>query len=354
MLLTNADYLANAEPPSADLVEHFTRLGASPERAERLAKFVRQRRFGAAIIKPAWMIAIVLAAWVAYALWLAFNGSTSTPSFNQMLWPSMGALLAGIVIAIGRAVSLTTGPFWEAYPTMPRELVPAPRRAIVPRIAIGGVMSGVVFAIVVSMTGLMVQDLRNARWLERNGVETTGKIIGRRVRSGKSKTYIVNYQYDVGGVIIQNSAGVDRGEYEVMTEGTTVPVTYYPLDPMISKPRSRSEISAMRILTPLLAVGGGIIALVGLMTLLMAYAQGQTAAMATHGVAVLARTTKVDHFAARYSYETNRGVIDAKSSFGKQRPAPMPVAGETYIVLYDPDHPRRSMPLAMLQDVRFV
>src|SRR6185369_8802594 len=145
MLLTNADYLANAEPPSADLVEHFTRLGASPERAEQLAKFVRQRRFAAAIIKPAWMIAIVLAAWVAYAVWLAFNGSTSTPSFHQMLWPSMGALVAGMVIAIARAVSMTTGPFWEAYSTMPRELASPPRRAIVPRIAIGGMMSGIAF-----------------------------------------------------------------------------------------------------------------------------------------------------------------------------------------------------------------
>jgi len=105
---------------------------------------------------------------------------------------------------------------------------------------------------------------------------------------------------------------------------------------------------------PLLAIAGGLVGLVALMTLLMAWAARQSAALATRGVAVLARMDKVDHFGAHYSYRTDQGVIDSKVSFGKQRPAPMPVEGESYLVLFDPDNPRRSLPIATLQDVRFV
>jgi hypothetical protein len=32
----------------------------------------------------------------------------------------------------------------------------------------------------------------------------------------------------------------------------------------------------------------------------------------------------------------------------------MPVEGESYLVLFDPDNPRRSLPIATMQDVRFV
>jgi hypothetical protein len=355
MPLTNADYLANPEPPSPDLVAHFTSLGASPERANRLARFVRGRRIAVSVTKPAWLLAVVCAAWVTYAVWFAFNGVPSTPSFEQMLWPSIGALIIGVVIAIARASGLTTGPFWEPASSIPRELASAPRRAIVPAIRIGGVIGGITFAFIVATAGLMVQDLRDAVWLQRSGVETTGKVIGRRIRSGKSKAYIVHYQYDLGGVVIQNNASVSRSEYEQMTEGTTVPVTYYPANPMVSKPRSRARlVSPMRILAPLFATVGGMLGLWALMTLLMSYAQKQSEAIATRGVAALAQVTKVSGSGASYSYDTNQGVIDARVSFGKQRPAPMPAAGETFVVLYDPDNPRRSMPLAILQDVRFV
>src|SRR5258708_25897533 len=103
MPLTNADYLANPEPPSPDLFAHFTTLGASPERANRLARFVRGRRIGAAVTKPAWLLAVVCAAWVAYAVWFAINGVPSTPSFEQMLWPSIGALIIGSLIALAPA-----------------------------------------------------------------------------------------------------------------------------------------------------------------------------------------------------------------------------------------------------------
>lgn len=343
MPLTNADYLANPA------------LTPSPERAERLARYVRTRNVGRALIKPAALLALVCAVWVAYALWLAFNGSPSTPPVRVMLWPSIGALIAGMIIAISRALALTTGPFWEAQAAVPRELAATPRRAIVPRMALGGVFGGIAVAFAIAIAGLNVPEVRNASLLQRDGVQTTGTIVHRAIRKGRDTRYLVTYRYTSGGMVLQNTAGVGRSDYESMTEGSTVPVTYSATNPVISVPRPRSEMSgAMKILTPLIAIVGGMLLLGVLMTLLMSYAQQQTEELATRGVAVLARMTKVDHYAAHYSYDTSAGVIDAKTSFGKQRPAPMPVAGETYVVLYDPDNPRRSLPLAMLQDVRFV
>src|SRR4051794_32541170 len=122
MPLTNADYLGSPEPTSPDLIAHYTSLGASPERAKKLAKFVRLSRIRAKLIKPAALLGVVLIAWIAYALSLAFTGSPSAPGFEQMVWPSMGALIVGIVIAICYAAGLTTGPFWEASDSVPREL----------------------------------------------------------------------------------------------------------------------------------------------------------------------------------------------------------------------------------------
>ncbi|HEY4640204.1 MAG TPA: DUF3592 domain-containing protein [Thermoanaerobaculia bacterium] len=355
MPLTNADYLANPAPPSFDPVARFTSLGASRERAERLAKFVRTQRIAARIRKPAALIGVALAVWIVYALWLALNGSPATPSFEQMLIPSMSALVVGIVMAITRAISLTTGPFWEASASIPRELASVPRRAIVRPVAIGGVMAGVAFAVALSIGGLLVRDVRDAALLQREGAETTGTVISRTIRPGKDKRYTVTYRYTVGGVVMQNSASVRRSQYQEMTEGSNVRVTYAATNPIVSKPFSRAHLGGTtRAFVPLLAIAGGLVGLVALMTLLMAWAARQTAALATRGVAVLARMDKVDHFGAHYSYRTDQGVIDSKVSFGKQRPAPMPVEGESYLVLFDPDNPRRSLPIATLQDVRFV
>lgn len=355
MPLTNAEYLASPQPPSSDLIAYFTSLGASRERAERLAKFVRVRKVGRALIKPAALLAVVCLVWVAYALWLAFNAAPSTPRQNQMLWPSIAALILGMIIAISRAAGFTTGPFWESHASIPRELVSAPRRALVPRVPLGGVFAGIGFACAIAIGGLIVPEVYTSSLLQRDGVETSGKIISRSIRKGKSRSYFVTYRYTSGGMVLQNSSRVREPEYDAMTEGTTVPVTYSATNPLISRPRSRAELRGrLELLTPLIAIVGGMMVLGILMTLLMAYAQQQTATIATRGVAVLARMNKVDHYAARYSYDTKLGVIDAKTSFGKQRPAPMPVEGETYVVLYDPDNPRRSLPLAMLQDVQFV
>lgn len=353
MPLTNADYLANPAPPSSDLVAHFTSLGASRERAEKLAKFVQVQRVGAAVMKPAALIGLVLALWIVYALWLAMQGSPSTPSFEQMLWPSMGAMIVGIVIAISRAAALTTGPFWEASDSIPRELASAPRRAIVRPFPIGGVMAGVAFAVMVAMSGLLVRDVRDASLLQRDGAEITGKVVSRVIRHGKDTRYIVTYRYSAGGAVMQNSARVTRSQYDGMIEGSEVPVTYVATNPMISKPVAREDIAAKKELVPLLAIAAGVVGLVVLMMLLMSRAAKQSEVLATRGVAVLARMDKVDHFAAHYSYRTNQGVIDSKVRFGKQRPAPMPVEGESYLVLFDPDNPRRSIPIAMMQDVRF-
>lgn len=354
MPLTNADYLANPQPPSSDLITHFTSLGASRERAERLVKFIKARKFGRALIKPAALLGVVCLVWVGYALWLAFNASPSTPRAAQMLWPSIAALVLGMIVAISRATGFTSGPFWEAQASIPRELASAPRRALVPRMPLGGVFVLIGVACAIAIGGLTVPEIYTASLLQREGVETTGKIVSRNIRKGKSESYFVTYRYTAGGMVLQNSSRVREPEYDAMTEGTTVPVTYSATNPLVSRPRARAELrGTMELLTPLIAVVGGMIALGILMTLLMAYAQQQTATIATRGVAVLARMNKVDHFAARYSYATNAGVIDAKTSFGKQRPAPMPVEGETYVVLYDPDNPRRSLPLAMLQDVQF-
>jgi len=355
MPLTNADYLADPQPPSADLVAHFVSLGASRVRAERLAKFVRVRRTGAALIKPAALIAVVFAVWIAYAFWLAINGSPDLPSFETMLWPSIGGLILGIVIAISRAVGLTSGFFWEPASSIPRELASASRRAIVRPMSLGGVFGGIALALTLAIAGLIARDVRDATTLQREGVETTGSVISRSVRSGKSKSYLVTYRYTAGGIVVQNTANVGRREYERMVEGSATPVTYAASRPTISRPRSRANLGGpLRALAPMLGVGLGMIALSAFMTILMAYAARQTDLIATRGVAVLGRITKVGHAGAHYSYDTSQGVIDAKASWGKQKPAPLPVEGETHVVLYDPDNPRRSMPLAMLQDVRFV
>jgi hypothetical protein len=354
MPLTNADYLANPAPPSSDLIAHFTSLGASRERAEKLAKFVRAQRFGKTVLKPAALIGLALVLWIVYALWLALQGSLSTPSFERMLWPSLGAMIIGIAIAISRAVSLTSGPFWEASSSIPRELASAPRRAIVRPLPLGGVMAGVGFAVTVAVAGLLAGDVRDAVLLQNNGVETTGTVISRVIRPGKDKHYMVTYRYTAGGAVMQNSARVNRSEYDGMTEGSEVPVTYVATNPMISRPVARNGITTKKAFTPLLAIAGGMLGFVVFMTLLMSWAAKQSAVLAMRGIAVLARMDRVDHFAAHYSYRTNQGVIDSKVSFGKQRPAPMPVEGESYLVLFDPDNPRRSLPIATMQDVRFV
>jgi len=355
MPLTNADYLSNPQPPSSDLVAHYQSLGASPERAKRLAKVVRTRRIAKGLTKPMMLIALGCAVWVAYALVLAADGSPSTPSRIQMLWPAFGAMIAGLIVTIARAVSLTSGMFWEPSKSIPRELATMPRRAIVPRVGIGGIFLGVGFACAVMIGGIIVPEVRNASLLQRNGVETTGTVIGRSVRSGKSKSYIVRYRYRSPEVLFQSSAKVRRSDYERMTEGTTVPVTYDPTNPTISKPISRAELGGvLEALMPLLGITGGIAVLAMLMTMLMSFAQRQSEALVTRGVAVLGRVTQVGGNGARYEYDTPQGVIDARADFGKQRPAPLPVVGETYVFLYDPDNTRRSLPLAAAQDVRFV
>jgi hypothetical protein len=351
--VTNADFLSlAASTPSEDLPQRFRSLGCSPERAARLARFLRWRRKAKFAIRPATFILVLAAAWIAWALTLAITASPSTPSQHDMLVPSIAAMVAGFVIAIVRAVTLTTGIEWEPMDRVPRELASTPRRAFVPHVPLASTIAASIAAILVGLAGFSVDDIRDAQWLQRYGTETTGQVVRRDVvHGGKSTRYTISYAYGNGPLHFQKRATVSRAEYDAMTEGAPVPVTYDPLHPLVSEPRPRNALRGRwRPLLPIAILGGTFAVILSALALMTRQVQRQNELLATRGVAALARVTKYSGGTVRYEFEGGEG----RMAFGKRRPARLPVAGETFVVLRDPDNARRSVPLAALQDVRFV
>jgi hypothetical protein len=366
MLLTNADYLQAAtrsprpagrgEEPGvrSAIADAFISLGASPERAKRLARVLWLQRKAKYVIRPALAIAALAGVWILYALYLALSGSPSTPGLREMLWPSIAAFAAGLILAIARSSTMTTGIEWEPADAIPRELRATPRRAYVAQPPLASTIGTTFFIILLAIIGLAVPEIRNAAWLQRNGVETEGRVVRRTVSSGKGTRHSVTYSYSAGGVRLQVPATVSRDEYQRMTEGTAVPVTYDPLHPFVSEPRSRNGLRRIaRQLIPLAITGVVFAGVILLLAVITASMQKQTSLIATRGVATLGRVTGVSRSGLDYEYDTPLGTEKGRFSYNKQRPSQTPKVGETFVVLCLPDERRRAMPLAALQDVLF-
>jgi hypothetical protein len=341
--VTNADYVALAEESSsADLIPRLTSLGASRDRAQRLSRFIRWRRKAKFVIRPAIVIVVMAALWIGWSFWLAVNGAM----VQDLMFPSIAVIIAGGAIAITRAAQMTTGIDWEPMDAIPRALATTPRRVVVPEMPIASTIAASLLAMLIGIAGLAVPQIRDAQLLRRNGIEMKGKVVGRHIQRGRSKQYYVMYSYGSPEVHFQKRAKVSRAEYERMTEGSEVPVTFDPTHPLVSEPRSHTELRGQwQPLAP--------IVILLLVSILTRNARNQTEVLATRGVATLGRVTRFAGGSVRYEFTTSQGPVEGRMLFGKRKPARLPVEGETFVVFYDPDNPRRSMPLAGMQDVRF-
>jgi hypothetical protein len=99
---------------------------------------------------------------------------------------------------------------------------------------------------VILVVFILQQDAQEAKFLEslrRDGVETTGRVVGRHTRSGRHQTYYVDYDYRVGRVGGHRGSWVSQRDYEAIPDGTSLPVTYLAATPDVSRPIRKADLT---------------------------------------------------------------------------------------------------------------
>ena len=352
-VITTADWLRYIEslgPADAESMRlRLESAGATPARAEFLARIARRRAIARNIGRIAIIVLIAGICWLAYQWWLAVQGAANAPDMNDVVIAGVIVGAFAVTLLITSAVELSPPLDLSAFPAIPSELSPPPR--VVAQSTRKGAALRLSFAALSFMVIIIsfgIPQARNRTWLRQRGVETAGTITSLYTTRGSKGgvTYHMRYAFDRG----TGRASLRRSEYRRRHVGDTVPVTYLPTQPAISEARSKPQLNAVSSwVDPLFFVP--IVYMLVFFPVLMftVSSRGRPMQLARNGVATLGEVTRSSRQAIEYRFDDRRG----RYFWGKRQVRERPAEGQPLVILYDPGNPRRSVPLAALGDVEF-
>ena len=349
-MITTADWLRYIESlgPTDErevLRERIESAGADPGFAAWLLSIVRQRQIARAVARSGSVIAAAGIAWSAYLWWLALRGAPDAPNVTATIPAAVMIGLGALMMIIATSIELSP-PLHLDYRTLPSELAPPPRQVGASRRTAGAWRLAIaVFCFILAPASLSVEPVRNRIWLRDHGVETTGRVAGFFTRSGSKGRidHYYRYEFDEG-----TGARLVRSR-DNLRVGDTVPVTYLPERPAINVAQRKADLRPLLSLDdPILAIVlVYLIAVIPLTMLAAAYGVGLQRSLAERGVATVATVTQVRRQMIEYRYDdqTRRYV------YGKRRIRERLTEGQPLVILYDPEKPKRSIPLGALSDL---
>jgi hypothetical protein len=336
--------------------------GIDRARAEQLDRAARSlwarqvRTVGAGLVAAGALVALAARQLAPGALWPPGAG-TLTAMFLAIL--GVATVIAGDRFAVtvrrpSDAPVPTMDPHKLASHRFEAELqAPPPRPISSPPLAYALVALILLMAGVLTIVGWRIES-RHLRFLDalrRDGVETTGRVISRHTRSGKSTAYYVDYEYRVGRVSYRGSWN-SRRDYERMTIGTEVPVTYLPGRPDASRAMRKADLTDANLSRDR-NQWFGIIAIAFLPALLLPIGARKFRRLAANGLAapgvILGTTPRGKLVELTYALEDG---LPRTVAIPKRLASPL-VPGDTISVLVDPGDRSKSLPyLSIIRYVR--
>ncbi len=354
-VITTADWLAYVDslgPSDAQSMRmRLESAGAEPQRAEWIVSLVWHRQIARYVARVAVFVLLASVGLSVYQWWLALTGASNAPDLKATFIPAAAIGVSAMALVISGAIELSPSfdlfslhaipPELAAPP--PRRVIPGDRRSAAWRIPIG------FFCLMLIPSALAMPRARNRTWLRKGGVETTGHVARTYTVQGSRGhvSYYVRYDFDHG----EGVTSVGRNAFPTFHEGDPIPVTYLPSRPEINLAERKAQLESRSILFD---DGGIVVALIYFVFVfpifgaVLSAASRRERALAEGGVAAIAQITKVSRQAIEYQFGGQLGRFSFKQKLREQ-----PVEGQQFIVLYDPDKPKRSMPVGAMSDIRF-
>jgi hypothetical protein len=252
----------------------------------------------------------------------------------------------------------------DPYPASPDALPMTPRQVETPfwtqfkRCALlAGLLLGPNVALVVGyLSGNELRLLRDS------GTEITGKVEYKNItRGGRSgPTYRVSYLFKVDGQNQFKDTTVTKQEYDRLTEGGAVMVTYLPSDPKINCLGSPSHHLNNRIETTLF-LAGLVAAGFGIAFICVEIAVRREIHLATNGLGTVGRIVdsgsqvtrnRTTRYWARYEFSSPVNKHAGSWHYVPQFIWDCIPRGQTVTILYDPQNPSHHLPLYAFKYVR--
>ena len=71
--------------------------------------------------------------------------------------------------------------------------------------------------------------------VDARGVQTIGRVDGRRTSGSKTTTYLIDFEFDANGRTYQGSSPVTRDDYRSAVAGQPITVIYLPENPRVAR-----------------------------------------------------------------------------------------------------------------------
>lgn len=353
-MITTADWLAYIDslgPSDAQSMRmRLQSAGADAERAEWLVSMVWRRQLSRYVARVAVVFLIVGAAWAAYLWWLALSGSLRGPEIKDTIAPCIIIAVGALALLIASAVELSPPLDLTSHRAIPSELPPPPRRIAESgdrRALSSRLLCGIVAMMVVPAV-ISTPRVRDRVVLQKQGIDATGKVIDVYTRKGSkgSIRHYVRYAFEKG----EGVQSVEREDFPTYHPGDSVPVTYLPARPDISAMQSKADLMSGSFFgDPVLArVLAFFVVMIIVVFVILNAVMKRVRRIAERGIPVVAEITKTRGQAIEYRF----GEITGKYVYGKRSLRERPAVGEPIVILYDPENPKRHMPLGALSDLR--
>ena len=352
-LITTADWLRYIEslgPTDAESLRvRLETAGADPARASFLVSVWRvQTNARRVTMVAAAMLAIGLGA-AAHQWWLALQGERIGHEPRDIYIVTAVIAVAAFALLLGSALQLSP-PLDLSYREIPAGLGPPPRNVAIRRKRGASIGLGIaIVSFIVAPFTIAVIEVRNRVLLRDHGVETTGRVTETYVTAGSkgSKNYHVAYEFEQG----HGTISVGSRQYGSYHSGDSIPVTYLPSNPDVNEGRHRADILRGPGMSDPLTIGVlfYIVAIAFFVVMLASMQDKRRLRLAERGVAVVAEVTGLSMQSVNYRFDDREG----RFRWAKRKVRERPSQGQPLVILYDPENPKRNMPLGALGDVEF-
>ena len=196
----------------------------------------------------------------------------------------------------------------------------------------------------VTMSSLASRQANDRRLLAETSIETTAEVTRLWRNEGRSRQPWVAYRFTLSDRVFEREAEIRLARWRTLHVGSPLPIRFPAAYPERSLPRGW-EAQAMPLWLPFLVSAA--IAAGGVACLLWLNAERRLVSEGRAAPAIVTKITKhhTSHGGTyrdvRYEFPLLSGAIWSGKSRAERKP---PAVGSVICVLYDPDHPRRSLP----------
>ena len=283
---------------------------------------------------------------------LALAGSRYAMTWLHFFVPLYASLASMLPAWIGaardsKAARLRMRPEWTTATAVPPDAEITARRVLKPIDMRPLAVLTVVPVLMFLALPLGILYPKAQRWgaLRTRGAETTGVVTNKRSHLGQNTTFFyLDYEFRNGILTIPGSARVPEERWSPLHVGDSVPVTYLPSFPRISQPNARPDLSLTNVFEGALMVPlAGIVVLFFALIALTTRLQKRQLHLLRNGKAIIASVTAIRGPRVDYSFDTPSGIVTGRC-FYRGSALPYPDTGDQFVVLYDTERPKRSIP----------